>query len=75
MYKGKTSVAVGTPSRIAKLIEDGCLKPKSIVIDFNFRNEKKARLIDDKHVKEQLKELLKIFGDETKRSTVRLLIY
>ncbi|CAG5086836.1 Oidioi.mRNA.OKI2018_I69.PAR.g11374.t1.cds [Oikopleura dioica] len=75
LNKGKTSVAVGTPSRIAKLIEDGCLNAKSIVVDFNFRNEKKARLIDDKHIKEQLKELFKIFGDETKRSSVRLLIY
>ena len=37
--------------RIAKLIENGCLKPGTVVMDFNFRNSKKQRIIDEKEVK------------------------
>ena len=48
LKKGDIVLGVGTPHRIAQLIQSGALKPGAIVMDFNFRNSKKQRLIDEK---------------------------
>ena len=51
LKKGDIVLGVGTPHRIAKLMEQGCLQPSAVVMDFNFRNSKKQRMIDEKGVK------------------------
>merc|ERR1711970_878091 len=51
LKKGKLLFGVGTPSRIQKLMEAGVLNPKSVFLDYNYRNKKRQRLIDEKEVK------------------------
>jgi len=57
------------------LIEAECLAPRSVILDFNFRNEKRQRLVDEKMIKSQLGALLSLFSNQQLRSKTRLLIY
>ncbi|XP_041353833.1 protein CMSS1-like [Gigantopelta aegis] len=55
-------IGVGTPQRIQKLIELGCLKLNNlvaIVIDWNWRDIKFKRLVDIPEIKKYLLELFK----------------
>jgi hypothetical protein len=68
-------VAVGTPNRVQKLLEEGCLNASSIVLDYNFRNEKRQRMMDEKATKLQLGEFMNYFQSFEKRENTKLLIY
>ena len=74
LKKGDIVLGCGTPHRIAQLIESGALKPGFIVMDFNFRNSKKQRLIDEKEVKGQLGKFMDQLTKEAK-TMPKLLIY
>ena len=73
--QGKTAVAVGTPNRVEKLMESNCLNPESVILDFNFRNAKRQRMIDEKLTKSQLASFLSKFAQDNRFEKTKLLVY
>jgi len=74
--KNAVHVCVGTPARLAKLVEekhlhlDAC---KYLIIDFNWRNSKLKRIVDIPETKSELMKFLFVFKkkfDETKNTLV-----
>ena len=72
---GKLLFGVGTPSRIQKLMEAGVLNPQSVFLDYNYRNKKRQRLIDEKEVKKQLAEFFGAFVETQKQTDTKLFIF
>ena len=75
IISGKLLFGVGTPSRIQKLMEAGVLNPQSVFLDYNYRNKKRQRLIDEKEVKKQLAEFFGAFVETQKQTDTKLFIF
>lgn len=56
-------------------MEAGVLNPQSVFLDYNYRNKKRQRLIDEKEVKKQLAEFFGAFVETQKQTDTKLFIF